>query len=522
LRSEGITVEDEHGLRYTAQVDVFGREFERKDGLGRMLRRTYDPEGRLTKVDVDGSYAVEFSYTAEGQLTGMVDSEDRETRRQYDAFGRLQQYLGPDEQRWTFQYDREGRLVGAANARKQPLELSYDERGWLTRLVAPDGATTTFQHRDEHIIVENGTGTHRHTYTPLGELEAVVRPDGTEQTLTYGPSGEFLVLEAEETLFADYDADGNLAAIDLGESSVAFTHDRDGHLTGIEADAGGHVGLRRDARGRPVAVQMANGGSYDLTYDGADRLTGLSGPERIEFSYDALDRLQETVIRHASGETERIAFNEDDAPRETVLGTRAGEDASSISPDEPADSVLVVAQASHRIVLFVRMDGLHIPVLVQDDLLHREGDSLREHILYTCVEGPDALLDEGRDLYDRDLHRRWSTGTVVGLDLAAIPGPRAVRGMPLLRSFFLQQPFMDRPSARMLRDESLHARSDRRGGFDPLITGTHREGRLNPLVWPERHIASRLRRTTMLFRRGGVTPDDVLRLFARPSPRPMI
>ncbi|NBC18169.1 MAG: hypothetical protein GVY18_12735, partial [Bacteroidetes bacterium] len=29
LRSEGITVEDEHGLRYTAQVDVFGREFER-------------------------------------------------------------------------------------------------------------------------------------------------------------------------------------------------------------------------------------------------------------------------------------------------------------------------------------------------------------------------------------------------------------------------------------------------------------------------------------------------------------
>jgi YD repeat-containing protein len=487
-----------------------------------MIQRTYDPEGRLTNVDVDGSYAVEFSYTAEGQLTGMVDSENRETRRQYDAFGRLQQYLGPDEQRWTFHYDQEGRLVSGANARKQTLELSYDERGWLTRLVAPDGATTTFRYEDEHIIVENGAGTRQHTYTPLGELETVVHPDGSEQTLTYGPSGELLLLEAEETLFADYDADGNLAAIDLGDASVAFTHDRDGHLTGIKADVGGHVGLRCDPRGRLVGVQMPNGDSYDLTYDGADRLTGLSGTERVEYSYDVLDRLQETVIRYASGETERVEFSEDDAPHKTVLGTRIGEDASSNSSDEPSPGALVVAQTSHRVVLFVRIDGLHIPVLVQDDLLHREGASLREHILYTCVQGPDGLLDEGRDLYDRDLHRRWSTGTAVGLDLAAIPGPRAVGGMPLLRSFFLRRPFLDRASAHVMRGASPHAHSERQKGFDPLITGTHREGRLNPLVWPERHIASRLCRTTMLFRRGGVTPDDVLRLFARPSPRPMI
>jgi YD repeat-containing protein len=513
LSAEGITVQDEEGPRYRAQVDLFGREVERTDALGRRIQRTYDPEGRLAKVAIGNTYSVQFTYTAEGQLTGMVDSEGRKTQRRYDAFGRLQQYVGPAQERWTFQYDREGRLTAAANVQRGSLAFAYDDTGRLSQFTPFDGGARTYEVDDESIVERGPEGVVRRTYLPLGELAEVGSGSSDEQAITYGPYGELRLLDTPAaSLFFDYDEEGRLTAIDREEQSLVLSRDRDGNLTGIDVDGGSRIDLHRDGRGRLVTVREEGEEAVALSYDGADRLTTLTGPEgaRVELHYDPLDRLRELVVHRPGQSAQRHTFDPDDPPRSLALG---GDGRAGASMAEVAGIMLI--HAPHRLALTLKVGKLHLPLWLQTDLLHRDHAPLDNHILYACVEGVDALMAQGRQVHDMDLLRRWGSEAAVETSLAAIPGPHILRGMSLLRAFFLHPPFLDRPSARHLGENGESAAFDGPPAFDPVLTGTHQEGVLNPPVWSERSLATQLHRSTVLFGRSGITPDDILGHFAR-------
>lgn len=526
MSSDGITVEDELGLRYKAQVDLLGREVERTDALGRRLQRAYDPEGRLTEVVLDGGYTVQFSYTAEGHLTHMVDSEGRQVKRQYDAFGRLQEYYGPDQERWQFQYDREGRLVEATNARRASFGFSYDDRGWLSRFTPPNGDTEVYHYDDEGIIVEHGDTRRRHVYSPLGELVEAVTPDGGGQALQYGPFGELRLLETgEDARFFDYDAEGRLETVDDGVTSLLFSYDRDGHLATLREEDGREIAVRYDARGRPVVLRGIEGPTYEMTYDGADRLTALvvSSGEQVAFRYDALDRLRESTFQEEAGRGgQQHVFDRDDAPIQHILGPSRSSGSLPADSEHEAQHGVVLLQAAQRLVVAAQFGELSIPLWVQQDLLHHDDRSVQDHVIYACVEGMDALMARGRPVYDVDVLQRWSSMSAMRFWLTAVPGPREVTRMPLLRSFFLHSSVVDRSGALAAGPGRSVPQHHWRGSFDPLITGTHREGALNPPVWEERRVAPHVHRSTTLFKREGVTPDDVLRLSVHTGHRPVL
>lgn len=515
------TVSDELGRCYSERYDPFGRLIQREDALGRTQHRRYDTAGRLTEVRVGGQVQVAFEYDAAGLLVRATGAEQGTASLERDAFGRLRTYADPHGARYQFQYDEEGRLATVTKRQGATAAFEYDVYGRLQRAEGFANAVTTYRYEDGRIeaVAQHGDAEARRVYNRLGDLIREAKPDRGARRFEYGSSGELLsaVSKDAEGLFFDYEADGRVTRVEANGAALLFDYDREGNLQNARREGGDQLAFRYDARSRLVEIAGPATERIRLAYDAGNRLEAFDTPGRtVRFGYDALDRVIERRVVENDAVAERTSFADDGtaAIHADRFHLRPAE-ADGSTADRTAIS-LQLDQARHGLVLSLVLGDCCVPVWRRAGGPDRPAMSGAVCMAVGAVRGSAAVLGK-TPRSAPEMLRCWAEPAYGGcrLDYTEWPtSPEVARPWALLDQFFLARPF------RELYDPHhvLGALPHRRVGaevraLDGWMTGPHVREHLRPPIWTHRSAGAVLAREQWVPGRGGVHPNEWLRMF---------
>jgi len=273
---------------------------------------SYDAEGRVAGISVDGLPPLSLSYDALGRVGSLSLPGPGGTTRTASAArnwrGRPLAVTRFDGLAETFEYDGNGRRVvrhvdalGREDAYRWVLGLPVH----AGRVV--DGVTNALfcvehDQRLNVVAITDPLGRRAETYV-LDENErvvAVTNVEGQAMTRTYAVGG----VVSSETRFDGsevaygYDADGNLASLAFPDETLSFAHDGDGLLVSASNSVGvvsnaydaatGWLMASRGADGTMVEYSRRNGGGVasmtsvagttKYSHDAANRWTGMESP----------------------------------------------------------------------------------------------------------------------------------------------------------------------------------------------------------------------------------------------------
>lgn len=215
----------------------------------------YDPQGRRVSAEQGGLrwyYRYDDDAETYGQPSAMVwnwngqgdparSTQARLIRYSYDALGQLTSIENPSGGVTQVVYDEAGRLVGLTDALGRTRTMAYDAVGRIVSQTDALGGETqyTYDASGNLIVLTDAAGSAwSYTYDYAGRVTRFADPLGRSTTLVYGNEGELL---------ARTDARGDT------------------------------VRVNNDALGRPLTLTYPGGQTWRITYDGADRVTSLSG-----------------------------------------------------------------------------------------------------------------------------------------------------------------------------------------------------------------------------------------------------
>jgi RHS repeat-associated protein len=275
-----------------------------RDQANKDRRITTDALGRLTQVVEDPgtgglNYLTTYSYDVLDDLLTVEQGSQIRTF-QYDSLKRLTQATTPESGTLKFEYDDNGSLVKKVDSRKvttTPLvyletTLAYDALNRVTTKSYNDGTPTVNYTYDNAALPSGGpTATEFARGASIGRLVAV----------TYGSGGT--------GSYYGYDALGrvnqSLQKTETQKYSMpAYTYDRAGHL---------------------LAQQYPSGRVVKTTYDGAGRISTLTGTKdgvtktyASQFAYASHGAISRMKL--GNGLWEHTAFNTRLQPTEIGLG----------------------------------------------------------------------------------------------------------------------------------------------------------------------------------------------------------
>ena len=509
LQHEGSDVlEDDLGLVWKRQRDLFGRLCAISDAAGRKITLERDAAGHVKKLQIGDAYTAEFSYNPAGRLTTFADSEGRQSQRRYDSAMRLVDWRLTDGTQRRFTYDAANRLAAIVKGRKGSTEMSYDQAGRLVEIGFADGSHRAYRYTDDAVIVENDSNAKTRNYNPLGELTHVAGTNGSETDVSFGPTGELISFESEGTEhFFTYDTLGRVAEWDLNGATVGFGYDADGCVRSVDSERGSWS-LTADERGRPMRIVSEEAMStVDLSYDATSRLQTLAvaGSTIARISYDDLDRVTRIDLP-AEGQSVDIA-------------TGSGEESQLIDVSIPAqgdaDSAASFAlfAGPNGISVGIRVDGRVIPFWIQGTLLRSTNLSLQQAIIVSAIRGMESLVSTQESL-DRALLERWASPGPRELWFTSIPDLPDTPPWNFFHCFFLHPGFLHRHRLGIVPHLFEAGRSNYCVGPSSLVTGSHDPSGLNPVSWQERSLSRRLGLQSPLFAPGRIDPEEAVKLFS--------
>jgi fibro-slime domain-containing protein/RHS repeat-associated protein len=340
------------GTFTTVTYDSRGRRVAETDQAGITTSYEYDAFGQLTAVvlpavvnpEVYPSTTVrpryEYEYDAYGNLALIRDAKGRETTFTYDEQGRrltrtLPQVDGEPLRTETSAYDDLGRLESHTDFTGQVTRYSYDDQGRtarteyfasaaaLTPVATVEYAYDVYDSEGRHeTVVDSRYGTTERVYDPAGQLIRITTPEGTIR-YAYDPATgqKTRMWTARTDIRYAYDALGRLetvTAIELNDAVLgtplvtSYTYDVVGNVL-TTAQPNGTVETRTyDDLGRLDTIVHRDASnavlaSFDYTVDAAGHRVAVDelGGRRVEYTYDALDRLTRERIL-AGGSEERV------------------------------------------------------------------------------------------------------------------------------------------------------------------------------------------------------------------------
>jgi YD repeat-containing protein len=302
---------------------------------------TYDANGRLAATIDARNGATSYSYDNADRIVTTTTpppgngQSAQTTTSSYDNQGRVWKTVLPDGTSVTNQYYSNGLLYQTSGSRTYPVRYAYDAQGRMTSMTTwsslaggTGAATTTWSYdpyrgwlASKRDAAGNGCD---YTYSPSGRLSTRLWGRGSPRLQTsYG-----------------YDVFGSPSSITYSDGltpSVSFTYDRRGRQIGVvdgactisrsyndanlftgESYAGGTLGgfsvtntydsvLRKGSAGvrNPSGAAFA---SATYGYDGASRLSTVSGAGSVTYTYLANSPLIGNILLQQSGTT-RLAVN---------------------------------------------------------------------------------------------------------------------------------------------------------------------------------------------------------------------
>ena len=328
-------MEDELGVRERYEYTEYYEVYREWDGEGRMTGYCYDERGNLTSVihpdgteetraydeedrlitetDALGNRRVLVYHepsqdgtpvNGEGQLSAVIEADDRATFFEYDTHGLLSS-VSLDDRTVHLEYNEQNNLVSVKNEKGVGTRWNYDHKGNVLSVLTSAGAKQTFRYDRLNRVTSITTGK-RTTNLRYNSYEDVVEAsEGFHRVkYKYSPMGDILQREGEDgsVLRFAYDRMDRLRML-TNEHGEEYTFDRNlrGEIVGETGFDRMHRKYMRDRSGRVIREERAGGRWTEYEYDQRGRLTRSSFSDgTIEaFSYDVLGRL--TEARNATG-----------------------------------------------------------------------------------------------------------------------------------------------------------------------------------------------------------------------------
>ena len=294
------------GILVREYVEKAGRKLEETNMLGNTNVFSYNNKGQLVKVFSFGEgnedngqgralvapaddSETSFFYDKLGRLVKTEDALGRVSRRVYNIEDRVTEIINPLDEKSFLNYDKDGRVVSKSGAGTYPLSFEYNSFGETTSYTDTNGAKTNFE-------CENS-----------GRLGRRIWPDGTTVSYFYNEKGlPTKTLEGDRTIIYYYGDFNRLTKIEIYQgaqkSVTLLKYDYNGQLVEISNENGKNE-FAYDSFGR-MTSEKGQVGTIEYKYDSAGRLSEkicvLSGSLKsgisdskfsTKYSYDNFDRI---------------------------------------------------------------------------------------------------------------------------------------------------------------------------------------------------------------------------------------
>jgi RHS repeat-associated protein len=273
-------------------------------GADRVVQNTYDANGRVTLVKTalgtaDQANEVTSAYTANGQISHVIDAENNRTGYVYDGHGRLSQT----------RYPMPTKGANAANTADFE-QLSYDANSNVTIHRLRDNTSIMFTYDNlNRVTLKNLPGTDpdvSYTYDLLGRPLSAATATLTNSFLYDALSRTTRETGALGQVNYQYDAAGRRTRITYpGATSlfVDYVYDVTGNVLQLRengATSGGGVlaSYAYDNLGRRQSVTFGNGASRTFNFDASQRLSSLTNnpagtvnDQTVSFGYNPASQI---------------------------------------------------------------------------------------------------------------------------------------------------------------------------------------------------------------------------------------
>ena len=290
-----------NGATTTTVLDPLGQPVLTVDPDGVERRLEWDGDGQLVSMANSVGAVTRFEYDATGLMTMIIDpagvqtivdyERDRVTRStRSDAVssythtpaGRINAGSEPGDLRWSATFGAHGALETITDALGSTVRFEYDPLGDITAVVAPDGAV------------------YRHEYDTVGRLVAAIDPTGATVRKAYDAEGHVVELTDAEggTMRRTLDVLGRtIESVAADGATTHWTYHPNGEVASVTEPDGRVWSTEIDILGRVVAVVEPSGGRATRTYSAAGRLVSRTSPAgRTEsFEYDSAGRCTAVV-----------------------------------------------------------------------------------------------------------------------------------------------------------------------------------------------------------------------------------
>jgi RHS repeat-associated protein len=265
---------------------------EHQDNNQEAVTISYLAAGGLTTTDANGSSSTVLM-DDNGQICQTTDGLGNVVRYTYDLSGDATAVNGPQGFKYSYTYDQNGNITSATDSLGLTTQYAFNASSDLTSYTDPRGNTTSYTYDNNHnltsITYANGTQEHYNNYNSLGEVAQYVNANSQATGYQYNSQG----LVTQESF-----ADG---------SSYSYTYDAHGNVL-TAASAAGTITFKYQNATNPLLlteVDYPNGQFLKFAYNTIGQRTQSVDQTgfTVNYTYDALGRLQ----RSSDGNNNLIA-----------------------------------------------------------------------------------------------------------------------------------------------------------------------------------------------------------------------
>ncbi len=282
------------------------------DGPDRITKNIYDAAGRVVQLrkavgtPIEQAYAT-YSFTANGQQEYVIDANGNRAKFEYDGFDRLEKWFFPSSTRPSaFDPSTAATALATAGSINDGPTGDYEEYGYDA-----NGNRQTFRKRDGSVLSFQYDALNRMTVKTVPErtgLDAVHTRDiyysydlqGLQTSARFGSA-------TGDGILTSYDGFGRLetegSSLITGSPELSYEYDVNNNLT---------------------AIEHPDGPTFDMGYDGMDRLSEIANGSTVliansfnargllatvdrysaaldqSFTYDAMGRLETLAMSQGS------------------------------------------------------------------------------------------------------------------------------------------------------------------------------------------------------------------------------
>ncbi len=283
------------------------------DARGNTLSYAYDATGNMASVkdSLATQNNVSYSYNSNGTISKLTDANGNVTSYGYDGSGNLSSITPPSPLgSEALTYDALSRVSSVTDGKGQRTAFSYNNLDRVLQAAYADGSTVNDSYDGDGNLtsVIDNTGQTSFSYDSLNRMTKKTLPGGTSISYTY-------------------DKVGNLTSSTDAGGTVSYAYNQVNLLTTLTEPSGAKTTYSYDNANRRTSMSYPNSIVTSTGYDGANHTTSIKAVKgtttlmsfgyswngdlkasmtdlsnnTTSYSYDALNRLTEALVKNGSG-----------------------------------------------------------------------------------------------------------------------------------------------------------------------------------------------------------------------------